>query len=91
MSVSRMAREVVMSPSTLSRTLILLERDGFVDSTSLDKRGKLVHLNTAGEKALLAAVPYWQQAQEKFIEQVGASIWSELNERLAETVAATRK
>ena len=91
MSVSRMAREVVMSPSTLSRTLIPLARDGLIETTSHGKRGKLVCLTAEGEKALLAAVPYWQKAQEKFIGQVGTSAWAEINKRLARTVAAIRK
>jgi DNA-binding MarR family transcriptional regulator len=90
MSVGRMARVMVMSPSTLSRTLTLLERDGLVESTLYGKRGKLLHLTAAGEKALLSAVPYWQKAQEQFTAQLGASAWVELNERLARTVTVTR-
>jgi DNA-binding MarR family transcriptional regulator len=91
MSMSYMARELIMSPSTLSRTLIPLERDGLIDITSSGKRGKLVRLTAAGESALINAVPYWQKAQEKFLEQVGATPWTELNERLADIIAATRR
>jgi DNA-binding MarR family transcriptional regulator len=91
MSMSYMARELIMSPSTLSRTLSPLERDGLIDITSSGKRGKLVRLTAAGESALLNAVPYWQKAQEKFLEQVGATPWTELNERLADLIAATRR
>ena len=91
MSMSYMARELIMSPSTLSRTLIPLERDGLIDLTANDKRGKLVRLTAAGESALHHAVPYWQKAQDKFLEQAGAAAWAELNERLAGLVAATRR
>ncbi len=91
MSVSYMARELVMSPSTLSRTLLPLERDGLIESTSNGKRGKLVRLTPAGESALHKVIPYWQKAQEKFLKQVGATAWPELNERLADLVAATRR
>ena len=91
MSMSYMARELIMAPSTLSRTLIPLERDGLIDITSNGKRGKLVRLTAAGENALNNAVPYWQKAQEKFLEQAGAVAWTELNERLAGIVAATRR
>jgi DNA-binding MarR family transcriptional regulator len=89
--MSYMARELLMAPSTLSRTLIPLERDGLIDITSNGKRGKLVRLTTAGESALHNAVPYWQKAQEKFREQAGGAAWAELNERLAGIVAATRR
>ena len=91
MSMSYMARELIMSPSTLSRTLIPLERDGLIDITSSAKRGKLIRLTAAGESALINAVPYWQKAQEKFLEQVGVAAWTELNERLADLIAATRR
>lgn len=91
MSVSRMARELIMSPSTLSRTLVPLERDGLIDIISSGKRGKLVRLTADGEVALANAVPYWQRAQEKFLEQAGAATWMELNEKLADIVAATQR
>lgn len=91
MSVSYMARELIMSPSTLSRTLVPLERDGLIEVTSNGKRGKLVRLTAAGKSALLHAVPYWQKAQEKFLEQAGADAWTELNEKLAGIVSATRR
>lgn len=90
-SMSYMARELLMAPSTLSRTLIPLERDGLIDITANGKRGKLVRLTAAGESALHQAVPYWQKAQETFLEQAGAAAWAELNERLAGLVAATRR
>jgi DNA-binding MarR family transcriptional regulator len=91
MSMGYMARQLSMSPSTLSRTLVPLERDGLLDIVSNGKRGKLVRLSTAGENALTQAVPYWQKAQEKFLEQVGETAWTELNEKLAGLVAATRR
>lgn len=91
MSVGRMARDMSLSPSTLSRTLILLEQQGLIENMVRGKRGKLVRLTPEGEQALLAALPYWQKAQDKFIRQVGASTWAELNHRLAGTVAATRR
>jgi DNA-binding MarR family transcriptional regulator len=91
MSLSRLARELVMSPSTLSRTLTPLERDGLVESDPSGKRGKLVRLTAQGEQALLDVMPYWQKAQEKFTALLGASAWTDLNERLAKAVAAIRR
>jgi DNA-binding MarR family transcriptional regulator len=90
-SVSYMARELLMAPSTLSRTLIPLERDGLIATTSNGKRGKLVRLTADGKSALNNAVPYWQKAQERFLEQAGAAAWTELNERLAGIVVATQR
>lgn len=90
LSLARLARELVMSPSTLSRNIHPLERDGLVEVYSPGKRGKSVRLTPRGKKALLNAVPYWQKAQEKFTELVGIEVWEELAERLAKTVSATR-
>ena len=91
MSLSYMARELIMSPSTLSRTLMPLERDGLIESVASGRRGKLVRLTEAGETALRHAVPYWQKAQERFLEQAGGDAWMDLNARLAGLVAATRR
>ena len=91
MSLSYMARELIMSPSTLSRTLMPLERDGLIESISSGRRGKLVRLTEAGETALRNAVPYWQKAQERFLEHAGGDAWMDLNARLSGLVAATRR
>jgi DNA-binding MarR family transcriptional regulator len=89
LNMARLARELVLSPSTLSRTIRPLEREGFLEAYS-GKRGKSVRLTKRGEKALLAAVPYWQKAQAKFTGMVGAVAWEELTEQLTKTVVATR-
>ena len=88
--MGRLAREMVLSPSTLSRNLQPLERDGLIKIISNPKRGKRVKLTAKGRQTLLATVPYWQQAQQKFIELVGGNAWQELSERLTKTVTALR-
>jgi len=89
-SLTRLARELVLSPSTLSRTIRPLERDGLVTVQPSGKRGKTVKLTAAGRQALRNATPYWQKAQQKFVNLVGAEAWEELTVRLARTVALTR-
>ena len=90
LSMGRLARELMLSPSTLSRNLKPLERDGLIAVTDNNKRGKTVRLTGAGSQALLDAVPYWQRAQSKFTELVGSDSWQELSVRLAQTVSALR-
>ena len=89
-SMGRLARELMLSPSTLSRNLRPLERDGLIAIDDSGKRGKSVNLTTAGQQALGAAVPYWQRAQAKFTELVGCDSWQDLSARLAQTVSALR-
>lgn len=86
----RLARELVVSPSTLSRTVQPLERDGLVVSSGGGRRGKCLELTARGRNALLAAIPYWRMAQEEFTRLVGAENWNQLSKQLAKAVSATR-
>ena len=90
LSMARLARQLVLSPSTLSRNILPLERDGLVETSYSGKRGKSVRLTARGRKALLHAFPYWQKAQTKFTQLVGADAWRALSKHLATTVTATR-
>lgn len=89
-SLSRLARELVMSPSTLSRNLAPLKREGLVEAKRQGTRGISLRLTRKGEKSLEKALPYWEAAQNRFLEIVGEEGWNELNRRLARTLAATR-
>lgn len=89
-SLTRLARELVLSPSTLHRNLLPLERDGLVESSTIGNRGRMVRLTTTGRETLLNALPYWHKAQEKFVTLVGAQMWEELAGQLADTVTAVR-
>lgn len=90
LSLSRLARELVMSPSTLSRNLAPLKREGLVEAKRHGTRGISLRLTRKGEKSLEKALPYWEAAQSRFVEIVGEEGWNELNQRLARTLAATR-
>jgi DNA-binding MarR family transcriptional regulator len=89
-SMARLARQMMLSPSTLSRNLGPLQRDGLVEVHDAGKRGKSVSLTSKGRKALSVAFPYWQEAQKKFTALVGASTWSKLSRQLAKTTNAAR-
>jgi DNA-binding MarR family transcriptional regulator len=90
LSMVRLARELILSPSTLSRTVQLLERDNLVRASGGGRRGKCLKLTRRGRTALLAAIPYWQRAQEEFTGLVGANNWDALSERLSRVVSAMR-
>ena len=89
-SMARLARELMLSPSTLSRNLRPLERDGLLEIVDNQRRRKSVKLTLEGRQTLLDAVPYWLKAQQKFTELVGDQTWTELSEKLARTVTALR-
>lgn len=89
LSPSRLARELVMSPSTLSRNLAPLKREGLVEVKKQGTRGISLRLTRKGERSLTKALPYWEAAQRRFVEIVGEEEWNQLNDRLARTLAAT--
>ncbi len=88
--MSGLSRELVLSPSTLSRNLRPLEREGLLRITGNAGRGKRVCLTSEGRKRVLEAAPYWQAAQERFVRQVGAASWSDMTCRLNQLVDAMR-
>lgn len=90
LSPSRLARELVMSPSTLSRNLAPLKREGLVEVRKQGIRGVGLRLTRKGERSLEKALPYWEAAQNRFVEIVGEKGWNDLNDRLARTLAVTR-
>ena len=90
MVASRVARELHISPSTLTRNLQPLERDGLIKKSKRGQRGKLIRLTPKGAKALENCIPHWVKAQQEFTELVGEIEWDDLRARLAKTVRALR-
>ena len=82
-NMTRLAYELVTSPSTLSRSILPLQRDGYLEVKSDGGRGKIVTLTAKGHEKLLEVTPYWQKAQAKFLDLVGEASWQELSQRLA--------
>ncbi len=90
MSLSFLARELLVSSSTLTRNLMPLERDRLIKKSARVKRGKLVSLTQRGRNVLQNSLPHWMKAQQKFTEMVGEQEWEDLRPRLANTVRALR-
>lgn len=87
LAVSRMAKELVMDRSTLTRNLRPLERRGLVRLTpGKDVRTRLVELTPAGRVALAEALPHWESAQQRFQQRLGHARWEELLASLGATV-----
>lgn len=88
LSLVGLARELVVSPSTLHRNLRPLERDGLIQTREVGSRGKMVALTDKGRDALIQMVPYWEKAQRTFTELVGATAWEDLVKLLSATIKA---
>jgi DNA-binding MarR family transcriptional regulator len=70
--------------TTLTRSLTLLERDGVIERVPHpDGRIKAMRLTSRGERALEVARPFWAQAQDTVLREVGTKAWANAKRRLA--------
>lgn len=91
-SITRLAQELVMDRTTLTRNLKPLEREGLIRiEPGQDQRVRVVSLTEKGQAALAKAQPLWQQAQAKVIEELGQDRWQTLLSHLADTVSLLRE
>ena len=91
-TISRLAREMVMDRTTLTRNLKPLEKHGLIEVVKgEDQRTRAVRLTTRGSEALATALPWWRRVQADVIDTMGESRWRRLMSGLAATVAAARR
>jgi DNA-binding MarR family transcriptional regulator len=91
-SITRLAQELVMDRTTLTRNLKPLEREGLIRiEPGQDQRVRVVSLTKKGRAALAKALPLWQQAQTKVIEELGQDRWQTLLSYLSDTVSLLRE
>jgi DNA-binding MarR family transcriptional regulator len=90
-ALSRLAEELIFERTSLYRALEPLRREGLlrIASGSIG-RAKVVELTARGHARIAKALPYWQQAQDAFLEHFGRSAWNTLAANLADLVDATR-
>ena len=89
-TVPRLARRLVMDPSTVTRNLKPLAKRGWLECVASGNRAQGFRLTHEGHAVLERAVPLWERAQSRFVEKVGADCWRSLLEALAIAVDAAR-
>lgn len=78
-SISALGKILNLDESTLTRNLMLLERDGYIQKLiGADKRRKLIALTDEGCIIIENAMPHWQNAQSKLEDIIGNKIWENL-------------
>jgi DNA-binding MarR family transcriptional regulator len=83
MSVGKLARLTLMSPTTMTRNLALLKSNGFVEIADRGaRREKYVRLTKQGERALARTAPLWRDAQKRFETMFGTHNWHQLRREL---------
>jgi DNA-binding MarR family transcriptional regulator len=81
--ISRIGEILVLDQTTLTRSLRLLQKQGFLEiSPRAVKRQRFLTLTDSGVRALALAVPLWRAVQAKFLSELGKDNWSVLRNEL---------
>ena len=90
-SIARLARELVMDRSTLTRNLKPLMNLGLLRFSRGDGgKHKSVEVTIEGQAALLRSAPYWEQAQTHLVNRFGDENWNRIMTDMSAIVDATR-
>jgi len=91
MTITRMAKQLVMDRTTLTRNLRPLERRGFIRIVPGDDlRTRYVSLAENGRHALHRALPLWETAQRQLEQGLGDDRYQHLLSDLSETTNIAR-
>jgi DNA-binding MarR family transcriptional regulator len=94
-AMGALAEIVMTDPTTLTRSLRLLEKEGLIQiSVRSAKRQRFLKLTRKGGQALKSSLPAWRKVQERFVTTVGSKYWDDLRnelERLAYVAADLEK
>src|SRR5262249_53877742 len=75
----RVAEELGLDRTPLTRNLQPLEREGLVASSpGKDQRVRLLRLTEAGQRTLQRAYPLWEEAHSKVVQGLGQRRWMTL-------------
>jgi DNA-binding MarR family transcriptional regulator len=70
---------LAIDSTTLSRTLAIMERRGWIASRSgEDRRERLLSLSKAGRAEYKRALPHWEEVQQELRARLGDKCWNEL-------------
>jgi DNA-binding MarR family transcriptional regulator len=92
LSHAALAEKVGMDRTTLTRNLRPLTRAKWVTvGIGKDRRQRLLQLTAAGRRKLLRSLPLWEEAQRKFLSQIGTESLQELRTLLTSAESAANK
>jgi DNA-binding MarR family transcriptional regulator len=79
-----------MDSTTLTRTLALLRKQGWIHvRPGKDRRERVFRLTEAGKKQIAMAQPYWQAAERRLQKTLGPSDWKQMQTTVARVTNAT--
>lgn len=90
-SMQMLAAELGVDPSTMTRTLLPMEREGFVASEpGEDRRVRELALTPKGHRKLAEAGRLWSKAQKTLREKLGAERFERLLDDMAEVLSVLK-
>ena len=76
---SELGQMLAMDTTTLTRTLEIMGRHGWIAKRhGKDRRERWLRLTNAGEGQLKRALPYWEKVQARLRRQLGDERWGKL-------------
>src|SRR5204862_2836848 len=75
----RLSAGFAMDSTTLTRTLALLRKQGWVHSRpGKDRRERLIRLTGAGSRQMAMAQRHWEQAERRLRQELGDTGWKNM-------------
>jgi DNA-binding MarR family transcriptional regulator len=75
-AMARIGSILMLDPTTLTRSLRLLAKQGLIDiSPRSERRQRFINLTDGGVKALARAIPLWRKVQAEFLKTLGGESW----------------
>jgi DNA-binding MarR family transcriptional regulator len=83
-NLRQLEETLAIDQTTLTRSLDLLERAGFIErAPHPDGRIKAMRLTPSGRRVLSVARPLWAEAQERVLRELGTTSWAAAQRRLS--------
>jgi DNA-binding MarR family transcriptional regulator len=95
LSQGQLAEILAMDSSTLTRTLKLMSKEGWIaERRGADRRERLLRMSKSGEAKLTRATPAWDKLQSRLRHQLGDQTWKSLmqfNNQLTDLITEGEK
>jgi DNA-binding MarR family transcriptional regulator len=78
-----------MDSTTLTRTLALLHKQGWIHvRPGKDRRERVFRLTDAGKRQVKNAQPHWRAAEARLRETLGPAVWNQMHSAVARAANA---
>ena len=85
----RLSAGLAMDSTTLTRTLALMRKQGWVHvRRGKDRRARLFSLSPTGKRQLEDARPHWKLAERRLRQELGDAVWKDMKDTVSRMTAA---